>query len=102
MGRMHSKGKGMSSSALPYKRSAPSWLKTTSQEVVDTICKFAKKGMTPSQIGVALRDSHGIPQVRAGVKRRRARSLRSLTRLPGSPGQVDHRLQGPAYPEVDR
>ena len=33
MGRMHSKGKGMSSSALPYKRSAPSWLKTTPQEV---------------------------------------------------------------------
>ena len=33
MGRMHSKGKGMSSSALPYKRSAPSWLKTSPQEV---------------------------------------------------------------------
>ena len=26
-------GKGMSSSALPYKRSAPSWLKTTPTEV---------------------------------------------------------------------
>jgi small subunit ribosomal protein S13e len=33
MGRMHSKGKGMSSSALPYRRSAPSWLKTTTAEV---------------------------------------------------------------------
>lgn len=33
MGRMHSKGKGMSSSALPYKRSPPSWLKTTATEV---------------------------------------------------------------------
>jgi small subunit ribosomal protein S13e len=33
MGRMHSKGKGMSSSALPYRRSAPSWLKTTPAEV---------------------------------------------------------------------
>jgi small subunit ribosomal protein S13e len=33
MGRMHSKGKGMSSSALPYKRSPPSWLKTTAAEV---------------------------------------------------------------------
>jgi len=28
------------------------------------MCKMAKKGMTPSQIGVVLRDSHGIPQVR--------------------------------------
>jgi hypothetical protein len=32
-GRMHTPGKGMSGSALPYKRSPPSWLKTTKQEV---------------------------------------------------------------------
>ena len=33
MGRMHSKGKGISKSALPYKRTPPSWLKVTSNEV---------------------------------------------------------------------
>lgn len=33
MGRMHSSGKGLSSSALPYKRSPPSWLKISSSEV---------------------------------------------------------------------
>ena len=33
-------------------------------EVVDQICKLAKKGATPSQIGVILRDSHGIAQVK--------------------------------------
>uniref|UniRef100_A0A0D3CV16 Small ribosomal subunit protein uS15 N-terminal domain-containing protein n=2 Tax=Brassica oleracea TaxID=3712 RepID=A0A0D3CV16_BRAOL len=65
MGRLHSKGKGISASALPYKRSPPSWLKTTSQDVDESICKFAKKGLTPSQIGVILRDSHGIPQVKS-------------------------------------
>jgi small subunit ribosomal protein S13e len=65
MGRMHSKGKGMSKSARPYKRSPPSWLKTTPEEVEEQICKFAKKGITPSQIGVILRDSHGISQVRS-------------------------------------
>lgn len=36
MGRMHSKGKGMSGSALPYKRTPPSWLKVTSHEVWPT------------------------------------------------------------------
>jgi small subunit ribosomal protein S13e len=55
--------KGMSSSALPYKRTPPSWLKITTAEVEDHICKLAKKGLTPSQIGVILRDSHGIAQV---------------------------------------
>merc|ERR1712167_88717 len=28
------------------------------------ICKLAKKGQTPSQIGVTLRDSFGVPQVK--------------------------------------
>lgn len=34
-------------------------------QVDDNICKFAKKGLTPSQIGVILRDSHGIAQVKS-------------------------------------
>ena len=63
MGRMHSKGKGISASALPYRRTPPSWLKTTPAEVMEQVTRFAKKGLTPSQIGVILRDSHGIAQV---------------------------------------
>lgn len=31
-------------------------------QVVEHVCKLAKKGLTPSQIGVILRDSHGIAQ----------------------------------------
>lgn len=53
----------MSSSALPYKRTPPSWCKTTSAEVFEQITKLARKGSTPSQIGVFLRDQGGIPQV---------------------------------------
>lgn len=64
MGRLHSKGKGISSSATPYSRTPPSWLKTTPDQVVEQICRLAKRGATPSQIGVILRDSHGIAQVR--------------------------------------
>lgn len=64
MGRLHSKGKGISSSAIPYSRTPPAWLKTTPEQVVDHICKLAKKGATPSQIGVVLRDSHGVAQVK--------------------------------------
>ena len=64
-GRMHSKGKGISSAAMPYKRTPPSWCKTTAAEVTEMICKLARKGATPSSIGVSLRDSSGIPAVRS-------------------------------------
>lgn len=30
-----------------------------------SVSKLAKKGLTPSQIGVVLRDSHGIAQVKS-------------------------------------
>merc|ERR1712235_9617 len=64
MGRMHAPGKGISQSTLPYRRSVPTWLKLSSEDVTEQIFKLAKKGLTPSQIGVILRDSHGVAQVR--------------------------------------
>uniref|UniRef100_A0A8C6RP57 Small ribosomal subunit protein uS15 n=1 Tax=Nannospalax galili TaxID=1026970 RepID=A0A8C6RP57_NANGA len=63
MGRMQAPGKDLSQSALPYRRSVPTWLKLTSDDVMEQIYKLAKKGLTPSQIGVILRDSHGVAQV---------------------------------------
>merc|ERR1712149_13151 len=64
MGRLHSNGKGISGSALPYRRSVPTWLKLTSEDVKQQSYQLAKKGLTPSQIGVILRDSHGVAQVK--------------------------------------
>ena len=71
------KGKGISGSALPYVRSPPSWLKTTPEEVVQQIVKMARKGVTPSQVGSLLRDSHGIAQVRFVTGNKILRILKS-------------------------
>ena len=65
MGRMYSNGKGIARRCLPYRKAAPSWVRISSNDLVDQIIKLAKKGFTPSQIGVTLRDSHGIPQVKS-------------------------------------
>ncbi|KAL6213339.1 hypothetical protein ACLB2K_012786 [Fragaria x ananassa] len=48
----------------------PQWLSSLSQLqhfglVEESICKFAKKGLTPSQIGVILRYSHGFAQMKS-------------------------------------
>jgi len=85
MGRMHSKGKGISRSSKPYRRSAPSWLKVSSTEVVDQITKMAKKGLTPSQIGVTLRDSHGISQVKSVTGSKILRILKAQGATPPLP-----------------
>ena len=88
MGRMQANpGKGISSSALPYKRSPPSWLTkvVSPQDVEEHCCKLAKKGLTPSQIGVILRDSHGIPQVRSVTGSKILRILKKNGLAPAIP-----------------
>ncbi|THU84828.1 hypothetical protein K435DRAFT_927079 [Dendrothele bispora CBS 962.96] len=64
---------------LPFLTAA--WLKTTPEEIVDQIIKLARKGLTPSQIGVTLRDSHGIPRSASSLETKFFVSLRSLAPL---------------------
>merc|ERR1739842_208274 len=85
MGRMHAKGKGISGSALPYPRSVPTWLKLTAEDVKLQSYQLAKKGLTPSQIGVILRDSHGVVQVRYVTGNKILRILKAKGLAPSLP-----------------
>eukprot|EP00004_Rigifila_ramosa_P018671 TRINITY_DN466_c1_g1_i1.p1 TRINITY_DN466_c1_g1~~TRINITY_DN466_c1_g1_i1.p1 ORF type:complete len:161 (+),score=35.31 TRINITY_DN466_c1_g1_i1:30-485(+) len=93
MGRMHSPGKGISSSALPFKRTPPSWLKTSPAEIIDQIGKMAKKGLTPSQIGVQLRDSQGVGQVRFVTGNKVLRILKAQGLAPALPEDLYHLIK---------
>lgn len=53
--------------------------------MTDQICKLAKKGLVPSQIGVYLRDSQGITQVRAVTGNKILRILKSKGLAPEIP-----------------
>merc|ERR1712077_1283 len=88
MGRMHAPGKGISQSALPYRRSVPTWLKLSSADVKEQIFKLAKKGLTPSQIGVILRDSHGVAQVRFVTGNKILRILKPKGLAPDLPEDI--------------
>jgi small subunit ribosomal protein S13e len=77
MGRMHGPGKGISGSAIPYRRSAHSWCKTTPATVIHQACLLARKGKTPSEIGAILRDLHGVPMVKPVTGNKILRILRA-------------------------
>ncbi|XP_027392795.1 small ribosomal subunit protein uS15-like [Bos indicus] len=93
MGRMRAPGKGLSQSALPYRRSVPTWLKLTSDNVKEQIYKLAKKGLTPSQIRVILRDSHGVVQVHFVTGNRILRILKSKRLAPDLPEDLYHLIK---------
>ncbi|XP_006657872.1 40S ribosomal protein S13-2-like [Oryza brachyantha] len=85
MGRMYSSGKGMSCSVLPYRRAAPSWVKTSASEVEEMIVRAAKKGQLPSQIGAVLRDAHAVPLARGVTGGKILRVLKSRGLAPEVP-----------------
>ena len=90
---MHAPGKGISSSALPYRRSVPTWLKLSPEEVKEQIYKLAKKGLNPSQIGVVLRDSYGVAQVKNVTGNKILRILKSKGLAPSLPEDLYHLIK---------
>jgi small subunit ribosomal protein S15 len=64
---MYSRRRGKSGSHKPAVKTKPTWIPFGDKELEMLIAKLAKEGQTPSQIGLHLRDSYGIPSVRAAV-----------------------------------
>ena len=64
MGRLHTHNHGKSHSIRPIDPKKPDWVKQTNEEIEVLIIKYAKEGMTTSQIGLKLRDQHAIPLVK--------------------------------------
>lgn len=62
-------------------------------QVKEHICKLARKGMTPSQIGVVLRDSHGIPQVASVTGSKVLRILKGSGLAPDIPEDLYHLIK---------
>lgn len=61
MGRIYSHNKGKSHSTRPTFKRSPSWIMYNQEEVESIIIKMAKDEVSPSLIGVKLRDEYGIP-----------------------------------------
>ncbi len=69
MARKYSGSKGQAGSKKPANMN-PSWITHKPKEIEMLILKLAKAGDSPSQIGLKLRDSYGIPSVRASTEKR--------------------------------
>ena len=63
MAKMHTRRRGISGSKKPLLELAPSWIQYKAEEIEALIVKLVKQGMAPSQVGLTLRDTYGIPDV---------------------------------------
>ena len=78
MGRMQSKGKGkgISSAVTPFKRRSACWVAHTPTTISDLIVTMAKKGMSPPQLGVAIRDKEAVSSIKLQSGQKTVRHLK--------------------------
>lgn len=67
---MYSRRKGKSGSTRPTKPKKPVWLSLSPKEIELLVVKLGKEGRSASQIGLILRDSYGIPDIRVVLGKR--------------------------------
>lgn len=64
MARMYCSKRGKHGSKHPTRKSPPSWVQLSSEDVKNLVVKLAKEGSSTSKIGLSLRDMYGVPDVK--------------------------------------
>jgi small subunit ribosomal protein S15 len=64
MARIYSRAKGKHGSKKPPVKKLPRWFKLEKNKVEELVINLAKQGYTSAKIGLILRDSYGIPDVK--------------------------------------
>ncbi|MGA2199000.1 MAG: 30S ribosomal protein S15 [Nitrososphaerales archaeon] len=93
MARIHSHRHGKSHQTRPTSKRPPSWLTYSADEVSAMTIKMGKEGLTPSQIGVRLRDEHGIPLVKPIIGKSISTLLRENKLAPAIPEDLQNLLE---------
>src|SRR3989338_3772680 len=85
MARMHSRAKGKAGSLRPVKKTVPTWSRYKANEIELLIVKLSKEGLKPSEIGLHLRDSYGVPDVKLMTGKTVVKILKEKSAVTGLP-----------------
>ena len=81
---------GKAHSTRPNQVKVPSWIKQDPKEVEEVIIKYAKEGLTTSQIGIKLRDQYSIPLVKPIIKKTISQVLEENNLSPEIPEDLNN------------
>jgi len=85
MARMHARRRGKSESVRPFRKEAPPWANTDVSAIEKIIVDLRKEGLSTSQIGLILRDRHGVPDVKLITGKRISQILKEKELEPDIP-----------------
>jgi small subunit ribosomal protein S15 len=87
------KARGKSHSIRPVSKRPPVWCKYRPEEVEALVVKLAKEGHPPTEIGVFLRDQHGIPLAKPITGKSITQILRDAELAPALPEDFENLLK---------
>ncbi len=95
MGRLHSHMHGKSHSIRPADAPVWDWLEgeEAGKAAEELVVKYAKDGMSPSQIGVKLRDQHAVPLVKRVAGKPMKRILEDAGIVPEMPEDLENMVK---------
>lgn len=88
MARMHSRDKGKAGSNKPVKKAVPSWTRHEGKEVEMLVAKLGKEVKSAAKVGLMLRDSYGIPNVKVATGKTVTEILAEKKLLPEIPDDL--------------
>ena len=88
---MHARRRGKSGSKHPVERQHPEW-SLKPEEIEELIVKMAEEGKQPATIGLILRDSYGVPDVKAALGKKITKVLEEHDLLPEIPEDLSNLL----------
>lgn len=89
MARIHVHTHGKSHSTRPTSKSPPAWLNQSRDQISSLVVKLSKDGLSPSEIGLKLRDEHGIPLVKPVLGKSLTEVLAENNIKPDMPEDLD-------------
>jgi small subunit ribosomal protein S15 len=89
---MHARCRGKSGSTPPLEKIHPDW-SLSAKEIESIIGKLAEKGTDMAQIGMILRDQHGVPDIKAATKKTLATILKEKNLYPDIPDDLGHLIK---------
>jgi len=92
LARMHTRRRGRSGSTRPPSTKTPQWLDLTPETVEQIAIELAREGTKPSEIGVILRDRHGVPSFRQVTGKRLVEFLSEAGTAPEMPEDLSNLL----------
>lgn len=93
MSRMHTSDKGKSGSTKPVGDSKPAWVDMSEERLESKIIELVDRGKSPSEIGMILRDQHGIPDVKQVLGKKLTEVLEDNNMAPEVPEDLMNLLE---------